>query len=638
MSIIPNRTEVLLVSMPWAPAHEPSLGLAILKACLTRGGVSARVIHTAPFLLGWITRETYQFLADCWAINEFLFTKELDSSFDSAQQERLHERIEHYAAIGLHKRYNTVESLWELVTRIRDEVIPVFLNECVEQILACSPRLVGFTCLFDQTMASLAVAKRLKALDPTIPIVFGGYALQGPPGETIACAFPWIDAIVIGDGEQVIVDIARHGIPHNNRSEHGTRKPAFISAPLTDLNTSPTPDYSDWFDSLRDLSARYAVDVQERVLPVEASRGCWWGQSMHCIFCGIDDETLKYRHKSSEITLDMLHQMRDRYGDHVFRFSDYIMPKAYYTKLLPILAQEQPKFRLQGELKANHPPDRVKLLADAGFLEVQPGIESFATPVLQAMNKGVRGIDNISLLKAGYVNRLIIDYNILYGLPSDTEEMYLPIIEQLPSLYHLIPPISRNETVVTRFAPLQADPARFGIATSAVHHLSYDVLLSQKFLAESGFSLDSYAYYFDRNFSYAPELELVYSQMCIQIDHWKNQHRIRFVELSYIVRNDHVEVVDSRFGGEESYALSRVASQMYLACDQRPTPLDKLRLICDGNDLMPEDTFEQALSELKARRLVWIEGSYALGLAIDRAVTDAHKQTGWCKAWWSLYT
>lgn len=66
------------------------------------------------------------------------------------------------------------------------------------------------------------------------------------------------------------------------------------------------------------------------------------------------------------------------------------MPKKYYTELLPLLAQEEPKFRLQGEIKANHPPERVRLLSKAGFLEVQPGIESFSTNMLKNMDRRSR--------------------------------------------------------------------------------------------------------------------------------------------------------------------------------------------------------------------------------------------------------
>ena len=199
-----NAIDVALVSLPWGPPHEPSLGLGILNARLKQEGIGSRVFHMAPQLLRWITTETYQLLADCWGVNEFLFTGELDNNLDAYQKHCLRERLGRYAAAKRHPQYRDGDSLWELVFRMRDHVIPAFLDDCTDCVLALSPRLVGFTCLFDQTMASLALAKRLKEHRHNLSVVFGGYALQGPPGETIAQAFPWIDIIVLGDGENAI--------------------------------------------------------------------------------------------------------------------------------------------------------------------------------------------------------------------------------------------------------------------------------------------------------------------------------------------------------------------------------------------------------------------------------------------------
>ena len=195
-------------------------------------------------------------------------------------------------------------------------------------------------------------------------------------------------------------------------------------------------------------------------------------------------------------------------------------------------------------------------MADAGFHEVQPGIEADSHSVLRSMRKGVRGIDNVSLLKAGYANGVIIDYNILYGLPSDTAEVYAAMIEAIPRLYHLTPPISRNETVVTRFAPLQVSPARFGVTSQALHHACYDVLFSKEFLRTTGFSLDSYAYYFGRNFQYAEYLEVSYAQLRYQVDHWKEQHRLHFVELSYFPVESCLQITDTRYGSADTYVLN----------------------------------------------------------------------------------
>jgi hypothetical protein len=92
-----TTVDVALVSMPWAPPTEPCLGLSILKACLHREHLRARVFHMAPALLRWCTIETYTFLADMWGVNDFLFTGTVDPEFDEVQRQTLHERAAAYA-------------------------------------------------------------------------------------------------------------------------------------------------------------------------------------------------------------------------------------------------------------------------------------------------------------------------------------------------------------------------------------------------------------------------------------------------------------------------------------------------------------------------------------------------------------
>jgi len=623
-----RRCDVALVSMPWAPPIEPCLGLAILKSCLARAGITARVFHFGPDLLRWITHDTYQFVADSWGLNEFVFGAPLDDSLSDGQKAMVVQRVlasRNSGTAAFNARYDTPESMLDLYMTLRCKVMPEFLDDAAARILDSGARLIGFTCMFDQTIASVALAAKLKRLDPTVTVVLGGYALEGPAAGTIARAFPCVDHLVLGDGEQAIVELAE-----------GRRGERVIRAARYDLADSPTPDYDDWFADVATLDRRFGVRVETEVLPVEASRGCWWGQTMHCVFCGIDEDALTYRYKSADQTFTMLDGMRRRYGDLKFRFSDYIMPKAYYTDLLPRLAEQQPKFRLHSEIKANHPPERVRLLARAGFHAVQPGIESFATPVLRMMDKGVRGIDNVSLLKAAYAEGIDIYYNLLYGLPDDSAAAYRQMVELIPRLYHLTPPVARTETVLTRFSPLQAQPQRFGLPP-AVHHASYDALFSEDFLRRTGFSLDDYCYYFERTFDYPAPLQSLYAQLVIQVDHWKRLHRERFVELSTQRRDGATTIRDSRFCAQpEVYTLTPPAALVYESLREGLANASRLRAALDRDGRLAPASFDAAMAELDQRRLIWQEHNLVLGLAIAEEVTETHRATGWPQQWHSI--
>ena len=138
------------------------------------------------------------------------------------------------------------------------------------------------------------------------------------------------------------------------------------------MNGSPVPNYDDFFADLKTLSELHQIEVEPSYLPIENSRGCWWGQKKHCVFCGIHDDDLVYRSRTGPRVLEALDNLVDRYGINLFRFSDYILPHRYYQTLLPELARRRKPYQITSEMKASVNAQRFGLLAAAGFTEVQP--------------------------------------------------------------------------------------------------------------------------------------------------------------------------------------------------------------------------------------------------------------------------
>jgi hypothetical protein len=173
-----------------------------------------------------------------------------------------------------------------------------------------------------------------------------------------------------------------------------------------------------------------------------------------------------------------------------------------------------------------------------------------------------------------------------------------------------------------------------------VHDNCYDVLFSQQFLENSSFNLDDYAYYFERNFSYKPELEIHYKQMVQQVDHWKKSHKDRFVELSYIELTDNsVEILDTRFTSEDSYVLKNLPAKILLLLkNTSPVRIKKLcETLSESEGNISEEAVWDAIAILDTKRLLWMEGDLILALPVSREIVDTHKANSWIKSWPSLY-
>ena len=105
------------------------------------------------------------------------------------------------------------------------------------------------------------------------------------------------------------------------------------------------------------------------------------------------------------------------------------------------------------EVKANLKKAQVRLLRDAGVRVIQPGIESFSNDVLARMRKGVRGLQNIQLLKWCKEFGITPQWNLLWGFPHEPPEEYARMAALLPLLTHLTPPQTASAIRIDRFSP-----------------------------------------------------------------------------------------------------------------------------------------------------------------------------------------
>lgn len=625
-----SRPEVLLLSMPWAPLLEPSLGLGILKTRLQDDGILCRVCHLNIFLLKYLKDETYDRVGSLTTLNDFMFTSAFESGELAAEQiEQLQRMAGNTAGRQGPSGPPPVDASPSIdyVLRIRNEVIPKYLADCMKVVGESRATMVGFTCMYDQTLASLALASLIKQKYPEKLLVCGGYALEKPIGPQIIRCFPFVDVVAFGEGEDKISLLAEASVERSRLAtipgimfRDGGGEIVTVPPSLTrvDLDKSPVPDYADFIGDLDRLKAEDQVEIVYETLPVESSRGCWWGEISHCTFCGIDDETMRYRFKSPERVKLLLATLQQRHGKKCFRFSDYILPRQYYKTLLPDLAEQPEKHELHWEMKSNIKYEEVQLMRRAGVRAVQPGIESFSSSVLKKMAKGVTGIQNVLTIKLLMQEDITVLYNILLGFPGDEPEDYREMCERIPLLYHLYPPHSFAPVLTTRYAPMQMDPHRFGITRPIVREPFYEIIFSRKYREEIGFDLNDYCYIFERPYEFSEECRHLYSILIYQISHWNAQLASREVRLSYEIVEDGIEFVDSRYQGEGTVTRFGVNhARVYAAMSH--AIVSTSQLLADFADQLGPSTISEILTDFSRERLIYQEGLRIVGLAIPLA-------------------
>ena len=495
---------VVLVSMPWGALERPALGIGLLAESLrARRGVSCEIRYLNMQFADAIGADRYQWithrLPHIAFAGEWLFTEALygpDAGRDAAYLEAI-----------LRREWNLPELDIAALVEVRGQVGP-YLRSMMDDHDWASADVVGFTSTFEQNIASLALAQRLKQRHPALAVAFGGANWEAEMGEELHRRFPFIDICCSGEADLSfprVVEALRapkrkrtallRAIPGLVFRDQGTSVATGSVAPVEAMDTLPVPSYGEYFAAREGSTAAMQITP---VLLFEASRGCWWGAKSHCTFCGLNGGAMKYRSKSPGRLIDELRELIRRWPCPTLEAVDNILDMDYFESVLPALED----FDLPGpiffEIKANLKRHHVAALKRAKIMRIQPGIESLSDHVLKLMRKGTTALRNVQLLKWCREYGISVDWNLLYGFPGETDDDYREIMSLLPRIAHLQMPGACGAIRLDRFSPYFEQPGSFGIRgvrPLPVYQYLYPV---------AGLRHEQVAYYF--RFDYAPEV------------------------------------------------------------------------------------------------------------------------------------
>lgn len=611
--------DLVLVTMPFGPLNQASLGLSLLQATLR--DVSSEILYFTLAFAERVGPPFYAWLADSHPseealAGEWMFSQALFGPRPDADHAYFSEVLADVPACEI-----------EDMVRARGKVEP-FLDDCVAEITARQPKIVGFTSVFNQHVASLALAKRIKRALPEVTILFGGANCESLMGlEALRC-FDFIDAVVSGEAEMVFSQViesvlAGRGIPNlqgvytRARALLASGKPA--NAPLVEvMDELPRPDFRGFFE--RWNASACLADYEPRVM-FETSRGCWWGAKHHCTFCGLNGQSMQYRSKSGERALSELVELVEAHPECAVAVVDNILDMKYFKTMLPALAKKNlPSLQLFYETKANLRKDQLQMLRDAGIAFIQPGVESFSDGTLDIMRKGVSGLQNIQMIKWAMEVGVWPFWNIIWGFPGEEPGDYEQITELLPSLHHLPPPKAYGCVRLDRFSPNFEEWDSLGFTNvrpfPAYHHV-YDLPPE---------SVANLAYYFHYDYQDGRDPASYTKGMADGLAEW--QEKFEKSHLVYIDKGSDLILWDTRSAATRRMSLlSGAERELYLACDHAmPLPKLKARLQEVTGQAFELSVLEEMIEPLVRARLMLRVGDQILSLAIPHEAALAARE------------
>lgn len=470
-----NQVDVCLVSMPFSDVTMPSMALSLLKACLTESGISSCIQYEHLYYVKRYGQARYNQVAlrrnDTMA-GEIVFSKAAHGQSVKPVEDYIYwmENIRLPWGGGTPEQIEITRCTWHKDLPKWQEEAAVFVEEAAERIMAHQPKIVALVSLFQQNNANIALARRLKQEKNPPVIMVGGSNCMGDLGAALIEYIEAYDYVFLGEADEIFADVCREVLAHgeipSDRLPYGvlsrcSQKPAAPVYRITqNMDKLPLPDFSDYFAAFFQLFP----EGKHRHFMVEGSRGCWWGKNKPCTFCGLHGPARNYREKTTERLVDEIETLaKTNAQSHVCVFTDSILSRKQMKELPEKVRSRGINLIFFAEIKANLTEADIQSLAEAGFGQVQPGIESLQDDVLNIMNKGCRAIKQVETLKHCRAHNINVSWNILGGFPGEKDEYYQEMAELIPKIMHLPAPNQFIHIVYHRYGEYTENPAKYGL-------------------------------------------------------------------------------------------------------------------------------------------------------------------------------
>jgi hypothetical protein len=277
--------------------------------------------------------------------------------------------------------------------------------DVVEQILALSPRIVGLSVYIWNATEMLALARLLRALRPDIVVVMGGPEVSHETEEQELTTLA--HHVVVGEGEDAFRELCLHLL--RDKPTLGLLPQKVLPGGSPDLATMPSP--YDLYDD---------VDLKDRVVYVEASRGC----PFTCEFClsSLDEKVRSFPLQSF---LTEMQRLMDR-GLNTFKFIDRTFNlKIDVTEQIVtfFLERMRPGLFVHFEMVPDRLPPSLRALLQQfppGAVQLEVGIQTFDPEVGQRIRRkqNVPALeDNLRFLRQH--TGVHIHADLIVGLPGE---------------------------------------------------------------------------------------------------------------------------------------------------------------------------------------------------------------------------
>lgn len=393
-------------------------------------------------------------------------------------------------------------------------------DELVNEIIAKSPDVVGFSCTTSSFLEGNRISEQIKQRRPDMVTIVGG-AHACTIGAPLLDSFPSIDYLVIGEGEQTMLELVNSGfrnvetIPGVACRINGI---GTLTAPrdlIRNLDELPFPAYH----LLPNFPRRYNLPLfSYPTAPntsIISSRGCPYS----CSYCDRSVFSSGFRFNSPEYIIEHMAMLNRDYGiRHVFFYDDlFTFDRTRVARFCELKDQKGLRVTYNCIARLEHvDAELLALLKGSGCWQVNFGIESGDPEVLKQHRKFF-GLDQVGVkLQMVKDAGMRVKGLFMVGLPGEDEAAIRRTIDYALSL-----PL--DEINVTKFTPFPGAPIYKTIREHGEFQENWEQMNCLNFVfIPSGMTREQLENMYDefiRRFYHRRHINLGYARML-----WKSPH------------------------------------------------------------------------------------------------------------------
>ena len=272
------------------------------------------------------------------------------------------------------------------------------------------PDFVGVSCLMTvQRHNAFNVCRLAKEVNHKIITVIGGCHPSAFPKETLKNQY--IDVVVIGEGEQAMLDIVQ-------KNERG-----IIRKKIIDINSIPWPARD-----LLPIDKYFRINMPEnifspnkRVIQVLTSRGC----PFSCVFCSTTNLHGKWRGRDEMDVFREIEYLVDEYGVDEINFVDenLVMDRKRIERIMDGLSTLDISWSNPGGIWIDGLDEKLlEKMKRAGCYQLTFPVESINKEILKKVIHKPLKVDRVENL-VRYCHKLGIDVHVFFveGFPEQTK-------------------------------------------------------------------------------------------------------------------------------------------------------------------------------------------------------------------------